>query len=219
MKLRKKDFIELEFTGRVKDGKIFDSNIEKDLKKINPDGKAKPFILSLGQGMFLKGIEDFLIGKDIGDYEVNLSPEEAFGRRDAKLIQRIPASVFKEHDLKPIPGIVFNFDGRIGKVLAASGGRIMVDFNNPIAGKDVVYKIRALRKVEKLEEKVQALMDFLFRQEFKFEIKDKKLMIYVDKKMIKFIEVFKDKFKEVLDLTLDVVELGEKKEKTPKKSQ
>ena len=54
MKLKKKDFIELEFTGRVKDGEIFDSNIEKDLKKINPEGKAKPFIFSLGQGMFIK---------------------------------------------------------------------------------------------------------------------------------------------------------------------
>ena len=219
MKLKKKDFIELEFTGRVKDGEIFDSNIEKDLKKINPEGKAKPFIFSLGQGMFIKGVENFLIGKDIGEYEIDLSAEDAFGKRDAKLIQRIPASVFREHDLRPVPGIVFNFDGRIGKVLVASGGRIMVDFNNPIAGKDVVYKIRALRKVEKLEEKVKALMDFLFRQEFKFEIKDKKLMIYADKQMIKFIEVFKDKFMDVLDLSLEVMELVEKKEKTPKKSQ
>lgn len=219
MKLKKKDFVELEFTGRVKDGEIFDSNIKKDLKKMNSEAKAKPFIFSLGQGMFIRGVENFLIGKDIGEYEIDISAEDAFGKRDAKLIQRIPVHVFREHDLKPVPGIVFNFDGRIGKVLTASGGRVMVDFNNPIAGKDVVYKIRILRKVEKLEEKVRAFMDFLFRQEFKFEIKDKKLMIYADKQMIKFIEVFKDKFMDVLDLSLEVMELVEKKEKTPKKSQ
>ena len=219
MKLKKKDFVELEFTGRVKEGEIFDSNIKKDLKKMNSEAKAKPFIFSLGQGMFIRGVENFLIGKKIGEYEIDISAEDALGKRDTELIQRIPVNVFREHDLKPVPGIVFNFDGRIGKVLTASGGRVMVDFNNPIAGKDVVYKIRILRKVEKLEEKVRAFMDFLFRQEFKFEIKDKKLMIYADKQMIKFIEVFKDKFMDVLDLSLEVMELVEKKEKTPKKSQ
>ncbi|GAI92008.1 unnamed protein product, partial [marine sediment metagenome] len=69
MKLKKKDFIEIEFTARVKDGEVFDSNIEEDLKKLNPDAKAKPFVFCLEEGMFLKGVEDFLIGKDMGKYE------------------------------------------------------------------------------------------------------------------------------------------------------
>ena len=219
MRLKKKDFIEIEFTARVKDGEVFDSNIAEDLKKINPDAKAKPFIFSLGQGMFLKNIDDFLTGKKPGKYKIELSAEKAFGKRDPKLIQRIPSRVFKEHDLKPVPGIVFNFDGRLGKVLAASGGRVMVDFNNPIAGKDVVYNMEVLRKVDAIEEKIKAIMDFLFRREFKFKVKDKKLMVYVEKQMIKFVEMFKDKFKEILGLNLEVQELKEKKEKTPKKSQ
>ena len=37
MALQKKDFIEIEFTGKVKDGEVFDSNIKEDLKKLNPD--------------------------------------------------------------------------------------------------------------------------------------------------------------------------------------
>src|SRR5208283_2105988 len=153
MPLERKDFIEVEFTGKVKDGEIFDSNIEEDLKKISPDSKSEPFIFSLGEGMFLPAIDDFLIGKEIGEYNLELPPERAFGKRDTSMIQRIPLRIFKEQKINPIPGFIFNFDGRIGKVLASSGGRVIVDFNNPIAGKDVIYKIKVLRRIEDLNEK------------------------------------------------------------------
>jgi len=108
--------------------------------------------------------------------------------------------------LNPIPGIMFNFDGRIGKVLTVSGGRVMVDFNNPIAGKEVVYKIKVLRKVEDLNEKIKALNEFFFRRDLKFEIKDKKLILEVEKPMKDFVELFKEKFKELLDLETEVRE-------------
>ncbi len=58
MGLKKKDFIEIEFTGRIKDGNIFDSNIKKDLEEANLNIEAKPFIFSLGNGMFIKGVDD-----------------------------------------------------------------------------------------------------------------------------------------------------------------
>lgn len=220
MKLKEKDFIEIEFTARVKDGEIFDSNIKEDLKELDPKTEPKPFVFALGQGMFLKGVEDFLIGKNIGQYEIELAPEKAFGKRDPKLIQRVPAKVFKEHDLRPVPGIVFNFDGRIGKVLTVSGGRVMVDFNNPVAGRDVVYKMKVLKRVDGLNEKVKAINEFLFRRDMKFEVKDKKVIMQVEKEMLKFVEMFKEKFKDILGMELELREIGEKPaEKDVKKSQ
>jgi len=215
--LKKKDFIEIEFTGKVKDGEIFDSNIKKDLEEINPKIEARPFIFCLGEGMFLKGVEDYLIGKDIGKYEVELTPEKAFGKRDPEFIQLIPAKIFKEHQINPIQGAMFNFDGKIGKVLSVSGGRIRVDFNNPIAGKDVVYDIKVLRKVDDINEQIKAFNEFLFKRDFKFEIKDKKIIINVDKGFKKFVEIFKDKFKDLFDLELEVKEEGEDEEKDEKK--
>ena len=67
MTLQKKDFIKVEFTAKVKDGEIFDSNIKEDIENTELKAKAKPFVFSLGQGMFLQGVEDFLIGKEIGE--------------------------------------------------------------------------------------------------------------------------------------------------------
>ncbi len=210
MTLQKKDFIEIEFTAKVKDGDIFDSNIKEDLQGRDLKTELKPFIFSLGEGMFLQGIEDFLIGKDIGEYNIELTSDKAFGKRNPSLVQMMPIKVFAEQNVNPVPGIMFNFDGRIGKILTVTGGRVMVDFNNPIAGKDVEYKVRVLRKVEDINEKTKALIDFLFKRDLKFEIKDKKLIIEVEKPMKQFIEMFKDKFKEILDLDLEIKEIEKK---------
>ena len=63
MELRKRDFIELEFTGKLKDGEIFDSNIREDLEKLHSghghEIESKPFVLCVGEQMFLKSIEEF----------------------------------------------------------------------------------------------------------------------------------------------------------------
>ncbi|MBU4069430.1 MAG: peptidylprolyl isomerase [Nanoarchaeota archaeon] len=221
MNLQKKDFIEIEFTAKIKNGEIFDSNIKEDLlqkgvpsgaKNINLKSEHKPFIFCLGEGMFLKGIEDFLIGKEIGEYKVELSPEKAFGKRNPSFIQMMPMKIFREQKINPIPGIMFNFDGRIAKILTASSGRVMVDFNNPIAGKDVEYKIKVLRKVDDLNEKIKAFIEFLFKRDLKFEVKDKKIILEVEKQMIKIIELFKDNFKKMFDMDLEVKEIKEAKE-------
>ena len=196
--------------------------IEEDLKKSNLDTKAEPFILILGEGMFLKGVEDKLIGKEIGKYDIDLTAENAFGSRDPKLIQLVPMRVFKEQNIRPIPGYMFNFDGRMAKVLSVSGGRITVDFNNPVAGKTVIYNINVLRKVNDINEKTKAFIDFLFRKDFKFKIDNKKLILEAEKNLVNIIETFKDKFKEILDLELIVKEVEGKTSEIPdtaKKSQ
>ncbi len=211
MNLQKNDFIEIEFTAKVKNGEIFDSNIKEDLKKLNPDADPKPFVFCLGQGMFLKGVDDFLIGKSVGKYEIELQPEKAFGNRNPKFIKMIPRKVFIQQKLNPVPGAIFSFDNQVAKILAVSGGRIMVDFNNPIAGKTVLYAINLLRKLDDLDEKIKFFNEFLFKQNFKFEIKNKKLIMEVEKPLAKFVEMFKEKFKEIFELDLEVKEIVKEK--------
>jgi len=221
MKLQKNDFIEIEFTAKLKDSeKPFDSNIPEELKKINPEYKpeqAKPFSFALGQDMFLKGIDNFLIGKEIekfpAEFAIELNPENAFGKRNSKAVQLMPIKVFHQHNINPVPGIPFNFDGKIGKVLSVSGGRVIVDFNSPLAGKDVKYEIKILKKLSDKEEKIKSFLEFLFkRDDIKFEIKDKKLILELPKELKQFGEMFKDKFKEIFDLDLEVEESEKPKE-------
>lgn len=212
MTLSKNDFIEIEFTARLKDGGVFDSNISSELKKLNPNfpkEQAKPFVFSLGQNMFLNGIDDFLVGKNPEkfpvEYKIELKPENAFGNRSSKLVQLMPIKVFHQQKLNPVPGIPFNFDGRIGKVLSASGGRVIVDFNNPLAGKEVIYEIKILKKIENLKDKIKSFLEFLFKKDdIKFSVENKKLIVELDKNFKPFAEMFKEKFKEIFGLDLEV---------------
>lgn len=147
--LKKNDFIELEFVGKVKDRGIFDTNIESEAKKIGLDIKTRPLKICLGKKMILPAIDDFLIGKKIGKYTLELSPEKAFGEKRRELIKTMPMSVFKGQNMAPQQGMIFQFDNMMGRISAVSGGRVIVDFNNPLAGKSVVYELEVKRKINK----------------------------------------------------------------------
>ena len=216
MTLQKKDFVEINFTGRTKDGEVFDSTIKEEFKKTGIKGNPKPFVFCLGEKMFLESIENFLLGKEIGKYKIELKPEEAFGKRDPKKIQMIPVKIFNQHQIRPIAGASFNFDGQIAKILNVSGGRTLVDFNLPLAGKEVFYEIEVLRKIEDLNEKVKSLNEFFFRQEFEFILEGKKLKLKVPEKLQKFVEIFKDKYKEILGLDLEVEAISKEILENPK---
>ena len=179
MTFKKNDFIEIDFTAKVKGGEIFDSNRKEDLKKTNLTLDPKPLVFSLGAGMFLKGVDDFLLGKDLGKYEIELAPENAFGNRNSKLVQIIPMRIFMQQNTRPVQGMMFNFDGRIAKILSVSGGRVIADFNNPVAGKTVIYDINVKRKIEDINEKAKSFIDFLFRKDLKFDINDNKIILNV----------------------------------------
>jgi len=215
-KLNKKDFIEIDFTGRLTEsGDIFDSTIESDLKKSNLNLSAKPYVLSIGSEMIVRGVDEFLEGKEIGkEYEITLEPEKAFGKRNPKLVQMIPTKIFIQQRLNPVPGAMFNMDGRLARIISVSGGRTMTDFNNPLAGKNVTYKIKINKKVDARIDQVKSVLDFFLKRDFPFEVKEKekKLIITADKQIGEFLKIFSDKFREILDLDLEV-EFNEVKSK------
>ena len=102
--------------------------------------------------------------------------------------------------------MIFNFEGRLAKILSVSGGRVIVDFNHPLAGKTVIYNLNVLRKVEDLNEKIKAFTEFLFRREFKFEVneQEKKIILEVEAKVKDFVNLFSDKFNELFGMNLEL---------------
>ncbi len=212
METKKNDFVEIEFTGRA-NGKIFDTNIKKEAEKINLRIEEKPLIVCIGQEMLVKGFDNALEGKEIDkDYKIELSSEESFGVRNKNLIRIIPLKVFREKNVDPVTGLVLNFDGLIAKILSVSGGRVITDFNNPLAGKEIGYTFKIKRKVTDEKERINALQDFFFRKRFEFSINEKDKKIVFKEEAKPFVEMFKDKFKEILEKDVEV----EKKEETRK---
>ena len=110
----------------------------------------------------MKGIDDALIGKGPGQFKVELKPENAFGNKDAKLIQLIPTNKFRQQKIQPMPGLQVNIDGVFGIIKTVSGGRTLVDFNHPLAGKELVYDVKINRMVDDNGEKIKAFLKLAF---------------------------------------------------------
>ena len=216
--LAKNDFVELEFTGKVKEGDIFDTNLKEEAKKLNLEMEERPLIICLGQNMILPSIDDFLIGKEIGKYTLELEPEKAFGTRTPSLVKTMPTKVFYDQKINPQAGMVFNFDGMIGKITVVSGGRVIVDFNHPLSNKTVIYELNVKRKVEDEKEKARVLIEFMFKRKLNFEIKDKKVIIEIENKFQPIIAFFSEKFKEIIGLELDTKQEVKKDSEVPTES-
>jgi len=212
---KKGDFVEIEFTGKA-NGEIFDTNIKKEAEKINLKIEAKPFIACVGQEMLVKGFDKELENKELNkEYKINLAPKEAFGERNKELVKIIPLRVFKEKDIQPYPGAMLNLDGMLAKILTVSGGRVITDFNNPLAGKDIEYTFTIKQVVADENEKINALQDFFFRKRFSFKIEEKKIIF--DKEADPFLKILGEKFKEILGKEIEVEEKKEAKEQTKEK--
>ncbi len=212
MAIENKDFLEIDFSAKVKNGEIFDTTRKEDSKVLNvKEDSLKPLIISVGSEMVVKGLDSDLIGKEIGkDYEIEISPENAFGKRDASLVQMIPMRNFSEQNVYPQKGMQFSFDGRLARILSVSGGRVLVDFNNLLAGKDIVYNYKILRKVEDKKEQFDALQDFFFRRKFECEVRDKKINVKVDKEFYPLFDLMKKRFEDILELEISMELLGKK---------
>ena len=205
--LQKNDFIELEFVGKTQEGEIFDTNLKQEAEKIGLDIKTRPLVICFGESMILPAIDSFLMGKEEGkDYTLSLTPQESFGVRQRELVKIMPHSVFIKKDILPIQGQTYVFDTMLGKISAISGGRVTVDFNNPLAGKNVVYSLKIKKKITDIQEKAKTLVLAYFRFELPFEIKDKKIIFNVNAGFKPLIEHFKPKFLDILGLELEVIE-------------
>ena len=214
MTIVKNDFVEIEFTGKA-NNEIFDTTNKEEAKKMGLDVDVKPVLICVGNQMLLKGFDDSIEGKEIGKkYSVHLFPENAFGKRQPSMVRPISLKIFKEKDMNPYPGMTVKLDNYIAKIISVSGGRVIVDFNNPLAGKEIDYEFTIKRKIDEEKEKVNALQDFFFRERYDFEIKDKKIIIknkpkndsdpFGDKKINFLIGIFKKKFNEIIGLDLEL---------------
>lgn len=159
--IKKGDFIEIEYTGKTKEGIVFDTTSEEVAKKnkfYNKDASYGPVIICVGQQHVISGLDKRLQGKNLGEFDFELSVEDGFGKKTAKLLQLVPMSAFRNQGIQPVPGLQINMDGIMGIVKAVSGGRIIVDFNHPLSGKELDYHVKIIRLVEDLNEKIKSLV-------------------------------------------------------------
>lgn len=161
--MKEGDFILIDYVGKIKDtGIIFDITNEeraKEEKVYDPRVKYGPVPVIIGAGFILKPLEDVLKGMKVGEKKVvELKPEDAFGERKDALIKSVPVSAFR--DSVPTVGSYISIDNFKGKVLSVDGGRVKIDFNHPLAGKDLVYEMEVLKVITEVEEKIKSVINY-----------------------------------------------------------
>jgi len=149
--MEKGKLVKISYEGYV-DENLFDTTNEELAKEkgiFNPNMVYGPVTISAGEKMLIPGLDGAIMEMNVGEErELDLTAENAFGKRDPSQVKIVPMKEFKKHKVNPIPGMPVNIDNKIGKVVSANGGRILVDFNHELAGKDLKYKLKIEEVVE-----------------------------------------------------------------------
>ena len=116
----------------------------------------KPIVLSIGSGTVCPAVEACLFGMEPGQTRViRVQPEDAYGLRQAELVQNIPLAAFKGR-IDPKPGMILSLnvqrEGRAcpvpATVTAVADGFVTVDYNHPLAGEVIVYTVKLISVAE-----------------------------------------------------------------------
>ncbi len=211
MTLKKHDFVEIEYTGRLDDNTVFDTtdeNVAKQAGITRESSRFGPVVICLGENHILKGIEEKIIGQNLGEFKIELTPENAFGKKNVKLLRLIPSKVFRKEKITPFPGLEVNIDNMYGIVRTVSGGRVIVDFNHPLSGRNVKYEVKVNKIVDNALDKAKAI----FKNEL--QITDSKMHMESDKLIIEE-NIPKDVIdalqKRILELVPEIKEVALKK--------
>jgi FKBP-type peptidyl-prolyl cis-trans isomerase 2 len=159
MAVKNGDFIRIDYTESV-DGQVIattDKEVATAKGIFDEESQYGPHLIVVGSGQLVAGMEEDLLGKEIGySGKVEIPPERAFGTHDPKNVEIIPINKFKEK--KPVPGMRVSVENKVGTVTRIIGRKVSVDYNHPLADKTIVYEYKILEGIEDRTEKLKSLI-------------------------------------------------------------
>lgn len=138
MKVQDTNTVSVHYTGKFNDGTVFDTSENRE-----------PLTFKMGEGMLIKGFENAVIGMKVNESKtVSVTCLEAYGESRPELIQSVERSFLPE-ELTPEVGMELMASGEEGQqqvvvITEVSPSEVKVDYNHPLAGKDLVFDIRLI---------------------------------------------------------------------------
>jgi len=142
----KNAMVQMAYKGTLSDGTVFSQSEE-----------GKPLEFLVGAGTLIPTLEKGLLGMKVGEKRtIQVKAAEAYGEYDKSAVQRMPRKQFpRDLELKVGGQYQFNSPGGpiVVTVTALDDVSVTLDFNHPLAGKDLTFevtivKIRAATKEE-----------------------------------------------------------------------
>ena len=161
--VKKGDVVVLEYTGRLaSSGAVFDTTDEGAARLAgiyDQNAQYGPKVAVFGVRAMIPGIEGAVAAGEVGRQStITLPPEKAFGSRENALVRMLPEKEFARQGIRPETGMVVKLDGVLARVKSITSGRVVVDFNHPLAGETVVYDVKVNEVISDGQKKVEAIL-------------------------------------------------------------
>jgi FKBP-type peptidyl-prolyl cis-trans isomerase SlyD len=128
---------------------VTDSNGEKELVETVEQDEPMAFIY--GMSGLPEAFEDKLEGLSVNEsFEFSLPADDGYGQYDTEAVVELPINLFKDEKGNEIEGLLEignivpmtddSGDHLNGKILEIRAETIVVDFNHPLAGKEMAFK-------------------------------------------------------------------------------
>jgi FKBP-type peptidyl-prolyl cis-trans isomerase 2 len=133
---KKGDTVKVHYTGKLDDGTVFDSSVERD-----------PLQFTIGEGQVIPGFEKAVIGMDPGESKTaKLPADEAYGQHREELVAEVEHDKFPGH-VKPQVGQQLQIrhpqgQTHVVRVIDVSESKVTLDANHPLAGQDLTFDIQ-----------------------------------------------------------------------------
>ncbi len=169
------DFIELSFELRAGQDKKLISTTKEDVAKadniFDEKKKYKDAVIIVGsEGLFKEINESFKNAEIDKEYEVLVPAKDAYGLRDNKNIKVVPMREFQRNKINPEMGKEVNINNKVGRIISVTPGRVLIDYNHELAGKDLYYKYEIKKTINDVDGKVKAIIDMNYSTSDNFEV-------------------------------------------------
>jgi len=133
-KLHNGQFAQVHYTGKLVDGTVFDSS----------EGR-QPLEFQVGGGQVIPGFDQAVQGMEVNEEKkITLSSDEAYGPVRDDLKKDFPKDMLGGQEVTEGQELWFKSpQGPVpGKILDLKSDTFTVDFNHPLAGKDLEFSIK-----------------------------------------------------------------------------
>ncbi len=134
---------------------VFDAS---NMQLIDSNKNNKPLEFIIGYSQVIEGLEKQVMQANVGDHlEFDVEPEFAYGIRNPELMQEVGREQFGDIELEkgmtlfgqaengmPVQVIVADFNNE----------SVMVDYNHPLAGKKLHFKVEVLNAREATDDEL-----------------------------------------------------------------
>ncbi|MFA5406262.1 MAG: peptidylprolyl isomerase [Candidatus Nanoarchaeia archaeon] len=137
MAVKKGDKVKIEYTGSFDDGTVFDSS--------EHDGHHHPLEFEAGAGQVVPGFDEAVNGMELNEEkEFRLESKDAYGEPKKELVRPFPKKQLPESVKEGMMiGLGMpNGQQLPGMIKSVGKEEVIIDFNHPLAGKSLNFKVK-----------------------------------------------------------------------------